>query len=829
MIHTVRLVRTSLFLLVSVAALSLVSGLIYLNQVGFPGSYGEWIRRELDQRGIHLSFETLRYDPTRGIVATRASLFRGADRTAALLEADEMILDLDKTKALRGTFKLLGLAITNGYARIPLQDEDNESFLHANKISGSLEITENGRALLRKTEARIEGIQLDISADLQLAPSAPREPDANSTSPIDQIILAFLDELAAWDLPEDTPPRLSLQLEGDLAKPKLIQTSFELQATQLRRHQYRLEEIKLSGDLRAKVITLDEIFLHDETGTLSGQADWSLEEQDGRFDLTSSLDPKRLFEDCFKTAILPEFQFLSPPSLVLRGRYSVTPDGTLSVRSTGEVNLRDFHYLKTCYDELTSEFSWRDGDLFLRNLTVAHSDRQLTGNVMIAKDQIRFDAVSNLPLTAFQPVIEPGSILESEFSQLTLSPGSEIKTKLRGTIDLAEPRNWTARGSIRIDNFTYKGTRAHHLATHFHLDQDRASFSEVSVLINDDKEPVRLRRGGRASSEILADRVLFDSTTSFITVTNLRGEAWPSPLVRIFAPETADHLEENYRFHQPPRVTLNGRFAGRKEDYELSSFSVGMTTTGQTDYPFLGANLPLTNLRADLIVQGRQIIVKNLTAATLQGSLAGSLVCDLADDRDTRFRGSLKWDQVSFRELSRLYQFDEEEKGLLTGSIDFEGSGNNLRNFNADGILSVKGGNLVAIPILGPLSPLIASLLQDRRMGYERAKDASAHFAVRNGVLRTKDFVAISTNITLTGDGWIDLKTDQLNMIIRVNARGLLGLLSLPLQPLRGIFQFRGTGTYDQPVWQNSPFTRPPKGENDPIFRRPAKGTIVTE
>lgn len=829
MIHTVRLVRTSLFLLVSGAALSLVSGLIYLNQVGFPGSYGEWIRKELDQRGIHLSFETLRYDPTRGIVATRASLFRDADRTAALLEADEMILDLDKTKALRGTFQLLGLAITNGNARIPLQDENNESFLHANKISGSLEITENGRAVLRKTEARIEGIQLEISADLQLAPSAPREPDANSTSPTDQIILAFLDELAAWDLPEDTPPRLSLQLEGDLAKPKLIQTSFALQATQLSRHQYRLEEIKLSGDLRDKLITLDEILLHDETGTLSGQADWSLEEQDGRFDLTSNLDPQRLFEDCFKTAILPEFQFLSPPSLVLRGRYSVTPDGSLSVRSTGEVNLRDFHYLKTRYDELTSEFSWRDGDLFMRNLTVAHSDRQLTGNVMIAKDQIRFDAVSNLPLAAFQPVIEPGSILESEFSQLTFSPGSEIKTKLRGSIDLAEPKNWSASGSIRIDNFTYRGTRARHLATHFHLDQDRASFSEVSVLINDDKEPVRLRRGGRASSEILADRVLFDSTTSFITVTNLRGEAWPSPLVRIFAPETADHLEENYRFHQPPRLTLNGRFAGHKEDYELSSFSIGMTTTGQTDYPFLGANLPLANLRADLMVQGRQIIVKNLTAATLQGSLAGSVVCDLADDRDTEFRGSLKWDQVSFRELSRLYQFDEEEKGLLTGSIDFEGSGNNLRNFNADGILSVKGGNLVAIPILGPLSPLIAGLLQDRRMGYERAKDASAHFAIRNGVLRTKDFVAISTNITLTGDGWIDLKTDQLNMIIRVNARGLLGLLSLPLQPLRGIFQFRGTGTYDQPVWQNSPFTRPPKGENDPIFRRPAKGTIVTE
>lgn len=827
MIHTVRLVRTSLFLLVSVVALSLVSGLVYLNQVGFPGSYGDWIRSELDQRGVHLSFETLRYDPTRGIVATQASVFRDPERTTALLKADELILDLDKTKALRGTFKLLGLQITNGSALIPLKD--GERFLQASQISGSLEITENGRALLRKTEATIEGIQLEISADLQLAPSTKKDPSADPSSRTDQIIRSFLDELSAWDLPRDSPPRLSLELEGNLANPKHIQTSFEFHAIGLGRNQYRLEEIKISGDLRSEVITLDEILLSDQTGTLEGQADWSLEGQDGRFDLICSLDPQRLFQDCFQTTILPEFQFLRPPSLMLRGRYSVAADGALSVRSTGGVTLTEFHYLNTRYDELTSEFSWRNGDLFLRNLTVKHSGRKLTGNVIIEEDRVRFDAISNLPLEAFRPVIEPGSILEGELSKLTFSSESRIETNLSGTIELEEPKNWSASGAIRLEDFTYKGTRAHHLATKFNLDQDQAAFSEVSLLINDDEEQVRLRHRGRPSSEILADRILFDSPTSFITVTNLRGKAWPTPLVRIFAPETAKHLEENYRFHQPPGLTLNGRFAGRKEDYELSSFSVGIITTGQTDYPFLGSNLPLANLRADLMVRGNDITVKNLTASTLGGSLAGSVVCNVSNGSQTKYRGSLKWDQVSFRELSRIYQFDEEEKGILTGSIDFEGAGDNIRNFNADGILSVKGGNLVAIPILGPLSPLIAGLLQDKRMGYERAKDASAHFAIRQGVLRTNDFVAISTNITLTGEGWIDLNTDKMNMIIRVNARGLLGFLSLPLQPLRGIFQFRGTGTYDKPVWHSAPFTRPPKGENDPIFRKPAKATIVPE
>ena len=191
--------------------------------------------------------------------------------------------------------------------------------------------------------------------------------------------------------------------------------------------------------------------------------------------------------------------------------------------------------------------------------------------------------------------------------------------------------------------------------------------------------------------------------------------------------------------------------------------------------------------------------------------------------------GAIKWDDISFRELSRVYEFDDEEKGVLTGSIDFRGTAAGVRSFNAEGLIAIDGGNLVSLPILGPLSPIIAGLLGDKRMGYERAKDAAAHFAVIDGILQTKDFVAISTNITLTGEGWIDLLSEKLDMTIRVNARGLLGFLTLPLQPLKGIFQFRGTGIYSKPKWRSSPFTRPAKGKNDPIYQRPGKAEIIPE
>ena len=826
MIRTIRIVKTSLFLLVSLAALSVVSGLIYLNQVGFPGGSGEWIRDELGRRGLHLSFDTLRFEPNEGLVATGVSLFQDQDRSIVLLEAEEMILDLDKTKALRGDFKLLGLTLTGGNAKIPVKDENR--FLTARQIQGDLRITSNGRAVLRKASANIEGITLKIDADLKLLDSseADRREDHNQSS---QIISSFLDELSLWDLPKDTPPKLSLQISGDLNQAQFIQTSFQFEAYSLSRNNYHLERIDFSGDLRSQIVTLDDLLLQDHTGSITGQADWSLRRRDGRFDLISTLQPQDFSRDCFNHIIFDDFKLTSSPSIKIRGKFAVPEQGPLSVTATGELALARFKYQETAYQNMSSVFSWHDGDLFLRDLEIVCDDKKLEGNVLLKDGQARYDLRSKLPLEAFRPVIKSGSGLELALSHLTFSPDSIVEASLVGRINRDSPRIWSATGTARIDDFVYKGTKVHQLTTDFDLNGSRAAFSGLKALLNDENEKARLRYQGKASGEIQADSILFESASRFVTISNLRGTVWPTPIVRIFAPRTADHLEENYRFYKPPRLTLNGRFAGRREDSQKSTFSVAVRTTGRTDYPFLGSDLPLKDLRADIIVKGTKITVKNLFGSTLGGSLAGSVFCEVNPRQKTSYRGALKWDNVSFKQLSRVYEFDEEEKGTLTGSIDFRGSEGSVRNFNGEGIIAINGGNLVSLPVLGPLSPIIAGLLGDKRMGYERAKDASAHFAVRNGILQTKDFVAISTSVTLTGEGWVDLLTDKMDLVIRVNARGLLGFLTLPLQPLKGIFQFRGTGNYDEPKWRSSPFTRPAKGKKDPIFQTPSRATIVPE
>ena len=80
-----------------------------------------------------------------------------------------------------------------------------------------------------------------------------------------------------------------------------------------------------------------------------------------------------------------------------------------------------------------------------------------------------------------------------------------------------------------------------------------------------------------------------------------------------------------------------------------------------------------------------------------------------------------------------------------------------------------------------------------------------------------------------TGEGSIDLDKKEIDLLIRMNARGLFGFIALPLRPFMGLFQFKGTGPISEPNWKTTLFTTPAGGKDDPLFRKPPKATILGE
>ena len=143
-------------------------------------------------------------------------------------------------------------------------------------------------------------------------------------------------------------------------------------------------------------------------------------------------------------------------------------------------------------------------------------------------------------------------------------------------------------------------------------------------------------------------------------------------------------------------------------------------------------------------------------------------------------------------------------------------------------------GNLYAVPILGPLTPLLGALLPRPIKGYNIAKEADATFSIADGFAETQDLEALTAVFRLVVKGKVDFIEDRIQFHAQSKFRGLPGLV---LFPVSTILEYTGEGTVGDPVWRPRYFSgssektefrkseepaNVPKKESGPVFNRPS-------
>ena len=309
--------------------------------------------------------------------------------------------------------------------------------------------------------------------------------------------------------------------------------------------------------------------------------------------------------------------------------------------------------------------------------------------------------------------------------------------------------------------------------------------------------------GGPRQTTAEVGRIRYVHEDKLVHVENVRGDFWSAPLVRLFAPKVADTLEV-YRFHRPPAMTGAGVVDVTPQG--RTRLDVTFRSESAADYEFLGENLTLAKPSGKVTVLGEEVRVRDLKLETFDGPVAA----EFTYQGQGKLAGELSWTKLSIPGLASTYGYSTKAGGVMTGRIEFTLTGGRVETMDGEGLVAVEKTELFSVPIFGPLSPLISGILNDRRAGFERAKSAFCTFRIKDGVARTGDFQTSTTSLNFAGEAEVDLSRRTIDMTLRMNARGLLGLITLPLRPFYGMFQFRGTGPLKEPVWENVMFSPPP-------------------
>ena len=463
--------------------------------------------------------------------------------------------------------------------------------------------------------------------------------------------------------------------------------------------------------------------------------------------------------------------------------------------------------------------------LDISNIALDHQLGQLKGGLQLKESLLLYQLESTLPPTIWKPffIDQP---LEEVLGDFQGSSASRHFVNLTGKADLNDIYNWAVQGTGKVENVSYRDVPVFSATTHLDLKHNHLNFSRINI--DFDYRDYELYKTYKTTERgpVQCKSVTYNHEAGIVGILDLRGYVFPVPLLRMFALPVAKAVEE-YRFHQAPPLAADGNIDVRNRG--LTRLNIQIQDAKTLDWKFLGKPTTFSQVRSKLMITGETVTLNQLSAEVFGGGCAGNVVAHINGSK--KFTADLRWNGIRMQKLGENYAFNEKGYGTLTGRINLSGVASDTSTLHGEGLCSLEKGELFAVPMFGPLSPIISAVLGDRRAGFERAKDAFCNFTITKGVIHTNDFATQTSNMKFTGNGDVDLNNDTIDMTMRMNARGLLGIITLPLQPIiKGLFQFHGQGPMKEPKWEHVIFSSPPDDENEVLLRStPQRAKIIEE
>ncbi len=154
-------------------------------------------------------------------------------------------------------------------------------------------------------------------------------------------------------------------------------------------------------------------------------------------------------------------------------------------------------------------------------------------------------------------------------------------------------------------------------------------------------------------------------------------------------------------------------------------------------------------------------------------------------------------DGVDFPALTKLYFGYDRSEGKLSGSYRFDASLRNPSQMVGAGTLRVEDGHVMEIPLFGPLWVVLDQIIPGA--GHENADQAELDFTVARERIATKNLEISGAGFELAGEGSVGFPSGDLDLAVRINAKGIPGIVLFPVSKL---FEYQSTGTVSEPDWK---------------------------
>lgn len=753
----------------------------YLYNKGLTRPWREWVVSELRERGVEATFGKLTVQPFRGLVAKNVKLYESATRKRLVAQVDEMVIEANYAHAARGEPFLDALTLVDASLRIPLDPRNPAGpAVKVEKLNTRIHLPPR-QLIVARLSAEVFGIRVNASGQLANPEDAARDKDHRRNEALARFLERLVGELQALRY-ESRPPMLEVRFSGDLSKPETLVVEGELNGEMIRRADYRMDSLAIAGTWQNGALSVPRFEARDGVGRL--QLSVSYQSQTGAVDvrLRSGMDLPA-FVRATKITDIGDFTFRSVPQLDVSIKATL-PEGrrSLAYQVSGGVRVGAFDYGKVPFERMSASFAANGREWALRDVNILHkSGGKLTLDAQQSYDargegDFRLAFESGLNPEVLAPLLRAqNKEAAARLAMFKFHEAPQISLSARGPT----PLDCSAGGKLTFGRVSYRGIAAN---------RGQANLRYNGRVLDVDDFVVQRAEGlGGGSLSV-------DLGRKIVLIKSVRMALFPMDAALWIDPELRVDIEP-YRFaNKPPGLLIDG-VVDLERPPKRTRLDVKLESPAM-NYDFCGKELKFSDVRANLFFTDERLKMTNVRARLFGGTVKGEADISILKAKPGHV-ATLEFDDLDFARLTKHYFDYDESEGKLNGRYNFSGAGDSGRLMKGDGNITVTDGNVFAIPFLGPFSEILNKMVPG--MGYNKAHKAAATFSVAGGIITTKDFVVEGKGFSMIGDGRIWFLDDRMDFDMRINARGLPGIVLFPVSKL---LEYRAESKFSEPVWR---------------------------
>ncbi|MEO6054326.1 MAG: AsmA-like C-terminal region-containing protein [Chthoniobacterales bacterium] len=770
-----KLVRGIFRLLLIFIFIGIPAVALYLRQVGFTTSIRASVCALVRSQGIEMDMERLTFDPFQGLIAKDVKVRVKSSDAPLFVQINRVGLSLNIRALLHRKIEVDTASLHGAHLILPLDLTNPDAKLEFDKVNAVI-IFLPDQIRIASLECKMGAIKLQVMGNVLNAQDfkMPTNTGPKSGHPLAQTIMDIRKLGAQFSFQKNTA-QLEFQFAVDLAHLDTTKIDdIRFHAVDMLYGDAHINRFDIEADYNHGILNLERLEITDALGEFSVKGNLNPAQKQVSFEASSTIDIRPFFPENIRNGILKNIQFPKPPQAAFSGDLQWNEDFKITGQVFGRFVAPHISANGVELTDIDGEYTWKDGTFFTENFTVHLNKGAATADVYFAPNDFRVRLTSSIKPTDFMPWFDKGT--RETIERMEFAEAPQLRVELSGKKPDIDALSGT--GQLTLGKTAMRGAWITSAKSPLEIQGRAITLRNFEILMGTNKG---------------TGTFTYDLGQKEVRIPDAKSQLPPYELLMWINPQVAEAVIP-YRFKTPPTVTVKG-VAGL-EGAEKNLLNVTIDAPAGLTYNLLGKDLFFQGLKGRLFVKKDQLDL-NISQSRLMGGQVKLQAKISVDPKNQTYGANVFIDGCDFSTLTKLYFDYNNSHGKVSGNYQFKTAFEDTHTMTGSGHMNVQDGNVFAIPLLGPLSDILNQIIPGS--GYQNAKTATADFQVANGVITTRNLAIQSMAFSLYGHGKIFFLDDKMDMDIRINARGIPGII---LFPVSKVFEYTSEGTLKNATWR---------------------------